>query len=170
MTNKKGDILVNYMQYPTQQQFIEAINLIQQSVEGERGDAQFYQWLIDNVPSEGLTRAQRKEIVDIIKSIRDDEMGHNIVWKQMYREFTGREARPKEEEFEPPESFQEGIKKALFGESNAVRRYRQILSGLPNNYYRDKAFNILTDELRHADLYNFIYTNVLNLEDTETYC
>lgn len=153
---------MNYMQYPSQRQFMEAVNLIGQSVEGERADAQFYQWLIDNVPTEGLTERQANEIVGVIESIRDDEMGHNKVWKQMYRDFTGREARPKEEEFEPPESFEEGIKKALFGELNAVKRYRQIMSGLPNNYYRDKAFNILTDELRHGNLYNYIYTTVLH--------
>lgn len=46
------------------------------------------------------------------------------------------------------------------GELKAVERYRNIRAGLPNRYYRDMVFEILTDELKHASKYNFI----MNLE------
>lgn len=35
------------------------------------------------------------------------------------------------------------------------------MGGMPNLAYRDMVFNILSDELRHANLYNYIYTTVL---------
>ncbi len=45
---------------------------------------------------------------------------------------------------------------ALNGELNAVKRYRVIMGGMPNLAYRDMVFNILSDELRHANLYDGI--------------
>lgn len=148
--------------YPTPQGFINAVNLIEQSVEGEKYDALFYEWLINNIPTEGLTSKQAKEIKDTIMSIRDDEISHNQVFKEMYKRFTGKEANPEEKEFVAPASFVDGILMALNGELNAVKRYRVIMEGMPNLAYRDMVFNILSDELRHANLYNYIYTTVLN--------
>jgi rubrerythrin len=74
------------------------------------------------------------------------------------------DAKPEEEEFVPPENIVEGILKALNGELNAVKKYREIMNGMPNLYFRDKVFNILTDELRHGSLYNYIYTTVLDAQ------
>ena len=147
--------------YPTPQGFINAVNLIEQSVEGEQYDALFYEWLINNIPTEGITSKQAKEIKDTIISIRDDEISHNKVFKEMYKIFTGKDANPEEEEFVPPASFVDGILMALNGELNAVKRYRVIMGGMPNLAYRDMVFNILSDELRHANLYNYIFTTVL---------
>ena len=46
----------------------------------------------------------------------------------------------------------------MIGELNAVKTYREIMEGLPSLYHRDQVFNILSDELRHGNLYNYIYT------------
>ncbi|MGL5314675.1 MAG: hypothetical protein ACRC92_15600 [Peptostreptococcaceae bacterium] len=148
--------------YPTPQGFINSVNLIEQSVEGEKYDALFYEWLINNIPSESLTSEEVKSIKDTIISIRDDEMSHNKTFKKMYKKLTGKEATPEEKEFVAPASFVDGIVMALNGELNAVKRYREIMAGMPNLAYRDKVFNILSDELRHGNLYNYIYTTVLN--------
>lgn len=148
--------------YPTPQVFINSVNLIEQSVEGEKYDALFYEWLINNIPNESLTSEQAKSIKDTIISIRDDEMSHNKTFKKMYKRLTGKEATPEEKEFVAPASFVDGIVMALNGELNAVKRYREIMTGMPNLAYRDKVFNILSDELRHGNLYNYIYTTVLN--------
>lgn len=143
--------------YPTPEQTQEAIDLIEKSVESEAADAMFYEWLIGNIPK-NLNPMQQQEMREIIKGIRDDEMAHNKVFKTMYKQLAGREAEPEEEEVMLPGSFLEGISKALKGELNAVKTYRKIMAGLPNNSYRDSVFNILTDELRHGNLYNYIYT------------
>lgn len=148
--------------YPTLKQYQEALALIQDSIEGERADAMFYDWLIDNIPERNLSPSDVKNIEDTIQSIRTDELGHNVTYKNMYRQLTQKEAEVKEEEFVPPANFMEGISKALYGELNAVKKYRTIMAGLPGNYYRDQVFNILTDELRHGNLYNYIYSTVLN--------
>ena len=155
--------MFNY-NYPTSQSFMNSINLMQQSVEAEKSDALFYEWLINNIPTDILTKSQAKEIKDTIISIREDEISHNKMFKKMYKQLTGMDAKPVEEEFVPPENFVEGILKALNGELNAVKRYREIMNGMPNLYFRDNVFNILTDELRHGSLYNYIYTTVLDAQ------
>lgn len=116
--------------------------------------------LINNIPTDTLSKKQVSKIKKIIESIRDDELSHNKSFKKMYTNITGKEALPQEKSFVPPESFRVVIEEALDGELNAVKKYREIIEELPSTYYRDKVFNILSDELRHSNLYNFIYTNI----------
>lgn len=146
--------------YPNPIQLQNSINMIGDSIESEKKDAQFYQWLIDNIPAQDLSSNQVKQIKSIIESIRNDELNHNKMFQNMYHQLTGNIVTPIDEEFIPPESFEAGITDALMGELEAVKKYRLIMSGLPSLYYRDIVFNILTDELRHADLYNYIFTNI----------
>ncbi|MEG0775108.1 ferritin-like domain-containing protein, partial [Clostridium sp.] len=133
----------------------EALKLAKQAVQGEREDELFYDYLICIAPS--------KEEKDIIKSIRDDERKHNKMFRAMYKYYTGEDIRTsKDEGFDKPCSYIDGIKKALFGELSAMERYRIIRAGLPDRYFRDMAFEILTDEMKHATKYNYILN--LNLE------
>lgn len=145
--------------YPSTAQFKEAINLINSSIEGEKADAMFYEWLLQNIPTD-LEEAQRMDIAQTIQGIANDEKLHNEIFKSMYRQLTGNEAIVEEETFQPPANFTEGIIRALKGEMEAVRKYRKIMAGLPDNSYRDQVFSILTDELRHGVLYNYIYTTI----------
>ena len=148
--------------YPTPKGFFNSVNLIEQSVEGEKYDALFYEWLINNIPTQGLTPEQVESIKETIISIRNDEMSHNKTFKKMYKRLTGKDATPGEKEFIAPASFVDGIIMALNGELNAVKRYRVIMEGMPNLAYRDIVFNILSDEIRHSSWYNYIYATVLN--------
>ncbi len=128
---------------------LDALDLVRTAVEGEREDELFYDYLISVAPSQ--------EEVNIIKSIRDDERKHNKMFREIYAYFTGDEIQAEENpRFEKPRSYLEGVKKAFFGELAAMERYRNIRAGLPVNYYRDMVFEILTDELKHADKYNYI--------------
>ena len=61
-----------------------------------------------------------------------------------------------------PKTYLEGLKKALFGELKAVEKYRVIREAMPNRYYRDILFEIITDELKHSAKYNYLYT--INLD------
>lgn len=126
---------------------------VRKAVKGEREDELFYDYLISEAPT--------NEEKDIITSIRDDERRHNRLFRRIYQDFTGMEV-PKsdeEEKFEVPESYIDGIKKALFGELAAVERYRSIRRGLPRGvFYRDILFDIITDELKHASKYNYLFT------------
>jgi rubrerythrin len=133
----------------------EALKLVKKAVQGEREDELFYDYLICVAPS--------KEEKDIIRSIRDDERKHNKMFRAMYKYYTGEDIRASKDDcFDKPPSYIHGIKKALFGELSAMERYRIIRAGLPDRYFRDMAFEILTDEMKHADKYNYILN--LNLE------
>ncbi|MGL5750848.1 MAG: ferritin family protein [Paraclostridium sp.] len=148
--------------HPMQQQYIKAIQLMEESIELEVLDAMFYEWLTNSIPAKNLTKSQMESIKETIISVREDELNHNKTYKQIYKQLTGKDVKMKEEEVViVPDSFLEGIEKALTRELNAVKQYRQILAGISDTEYRDKVFNIITDELRHANLYNYIYTTVL---------
>ena len=131
----------------------EALTLIENAVSGEREDELFYNYLISEAPSQ--------EEKGIIESIRNDERKHNQMFRSMYQDLTGQTiTSPTDVEFEKLSSYIEGIKKALFGELSAVERYRNIRAGLPSQYYRDMVYEIITDEQKHADKYNYL----LNLD------
>ncbi|RKP51600.1 ferritin-like domain-containing protein [Cohnella endophytica] len=127
----------------------EALAGIKKAVQGEREDELFYDYLISVAPT--------KEEQEIIVSIRDDERKHNRMFRQIYRDITGQEiTAPQDTAFNKPQSYAAGLQKALFGELGAVERYRDIRAGLPDRYHRDMVFEILTDEQKHADKYNFL--------------
>ncbi len=127
----------------------EALRLVKKAVQGEKEDEIFYNFLISEAPT--------KEEKDIISDIRDDEMNHNKMFREIYYYFTGEELpRNTKADFKEPENYVEGLKRALFGELAAMERYRIIRAGLPSEYYRDMVFEILTDELKHADKYNYL--------------
>jgi rubrerythrin len=133
----------------------QALSLAKQAVQGEREDELFYDYLISVAPSD--------EEVEIIESIRDDERKHNKMFKAIYKYYTGEEIETSMDiDFEEPRSFIDGVKKAFFGELSAMERYRIIRAGLPDRYFRDMVFEILTDEMKHATKYNYILN--LNLE------
>ncbi len=134
----------------------EALKLVMQAVQGEKEDEIFYDYLISVAPT--------NEEKDIISSIRDDEMKHFKMFREIYYYFTGVELpMSTRSDFKAPENYIDGIKKAFFGELAAMERYRNIRAGLPSEYYRDMVFEILTDEMKHADKYNYILN--LNVEN-----
>ncbi len=139
----------NQMMYNTQLQ--EALERVKEAVQGEREDELFYDLLISMAPT--------VEEKDIITSIRDDERRHNREFRKIYKDFTGMEIPTVEDEsFERPESYIDGIKKALFGELRAVERYRDIRKALGMGPQRDVLFDIITDELKHSSKYNYLFT------------
>ena len=53
-------------------------------------------------------------------------------------------------------SYKEKLEKALFGELDAVVRYRRIMGTMPSGNSYTLLMSIMTDELRHASKYNFL--------------
>ena len=60
-----------------------SLMLMAEAVQGEQEDRLFYDYLISVAPTQ--------EDKDIIASIRDDEIRHNLMFKQMYKMYTGQE-------------------------------------------------------------------------------
>lgn len=128
----------------------QAIEFIRQSVAGEREDELFYDNLIKQAPSE-------KE-KDIITSIRNDERKHNKILREIYYSFTGQmlPQAPSVPNIDSNLSYEENLEKALFGELEAVVRYRKIMGTMPSGNNYTLLMSIMTDELRHANKYNFL--------------
>jgi rubrerythrin len=133
----------------------QAIELIKQSVGDEREDELFYDTLINQAPTEN-----EKEI---IRSIRDDERKHNQILRDLYYSFTGQvipqNAAPINVTSDNQMSYKENLEKALFGELNAVKKYRRIMGTMPSGSSYTLLMSIMTDELRHACKYNFLIHN-----------
>ena len=133
----------------------QAIGLIKQSVGNEKEDELFYDLLIKQAPSE-------KE-KNIIKSIRDDERKHNQILRRLYYEFTGQiiPVDPLTNEASSNiDDYKSNLEKALFGELDAVVKYRKIMATMPSGSSYTLLMAIMTDELRHANKYNFIIQNI----------
>jgi rubrerythrin len=130
----------------------ELLRLLEQAVAGENEDRIFYKGLIELAPT-----AADKEI---ITGIRDDELSHYKQFRLIYHELTGKEiSQPAESTTEEqPQSYMAQLRKALFGEIGAVKRYRVIRSLLSTRAHRDMLFNIITDELTHMGKYNYLIT------------
>ena len=131
----------------------QAIGLIRQSVGNEKEDELFY----DNLLKQAQTEKQR----EIIISIRNDERKHNKILRDLYFSFTG-EMLPIDMSMpaiDTKTSYQENLEKALFGELDAVAKYRKILGTMPSGNSYTLIMSIMTDELRHASKYNFLIHN-----------
>lgn len=132
----------------------EAIRLIKQSVTNEKEDEIFYDTLIKQAPTE-------KE-KNIIISIREDERKHNKILRELYYEFTGQIISPNTSIVEENQNrdYKANLEKALFGELDAVVKYRKIMAQMPSGNSYTLLMSIMTDELRHASKYNFLIQNV----------
>ena len=129
----------------------QALDLIKEAVQGERNDELFYDELIKLAPN--------PEQAAFIASIRDDERGHNQMFRGIYSEITGQEIMGiSNEQYHRVESYDVGLQIALQGELSAVEKYRKIWFGLPLGIYRDTVYGIILDELKHANKYNYLLT------------
>lgn len=131
----------------------QAIGLIRQSVSAEKEDEMFYDTIIKQAPTE-----REKEI---IRSIRDDERKHNQILRRLYYGFTGQmlPADTLSSEWNNNMDYKSNLEKALFGELDAVVKYRKIMGTMPSGNSYTLLMSIMTDELRHASKYNFLIHN-----------
>ena len=157
--NGSGEIITLY----------QAIGLIKQSVGDEKEDEMFYDTLIKQAPTE-------KE-KDIIRSIRDDERKHNQILRRLYYEFTG-QMLPADTVTNVPNSnmdYKSNLEKALFGELDAVAKYRKngqvelILRAMELYGYNLKFMvndNDITNEerSRKQDKLEYTYQQIITLQ------
>ncbi len=128
-----------------------ALMAVRQASEGEATGRAFYDYLISAAPSQ--------EDKDIITGIRNDEVKHLKLFAQLYFDITGEklpmvQAAP----FEQPASYCAGLKQALLGAQYAVVKYRKVLFAMRNRRHINMVTEIITDELRHLGLYNYLFS------------
>lgn len=130
----------------------QAIELIRKSIGDERNDELFYDRLIE--------QAQTEKEKSIIQDIRDNEKKHNMILREVYYDFTGQMLQNNmnmmQENMQNNLSYTENLEKALFGELEAVNKYRKILSAMPQGKCYTLIMSIMTDELRHSAKYNYL--------------
>lgn len=129
----------------------EALDSIKTSVGDEREDEIFYNHLIEIAPTESDK--------EVIRSIRDDEKKHNQILREVYYKLTGQRIPESTQQVDPnieKLTYKEALEKALFGELNAVVRYRRIMGAMPDDESYTLLMSIMTDELRHANKYNYL--------------
>lgn len=140
---------------PTQNQLDEAIVMIRDSVMDEVNDEMFYNALIN--------QAIEQEDKDIIASIRDDEMKHNKLLRDVYYSLTGVTLpQAKSTQTLEPMSYLENLKRALMGEIEAAAKYRKIMSAMPDKRNYANLMEIMVDEIRHSSKYNYLITKNLH--------
>ena len=124
--------------------------MIKASIASEKDDEIFYSVLLSQAPTE--------EDKKIIMSIINDEKKHNKMFKELYQELT-KQTLPQSMMSRSNNSSSEYLKnleKALFGELAAVEKYRQIMAAMPDKKKYSMLMEIMTDELKHANKYNFL--------------
>lgn len=130
----------------------QAIDLIRISIMDEKKDESFYSLIMEQAPTE--------EEKNIIMSIRDNERKHNSILRNLYYNFTGQmipmDYSQVGVESGNDMSYTQNLEKALFGELDAVEKYRRILGTMPSGDSYTLIMSILTDELRHASKYNYL--------------
>lgn len=161
MQNNFTDIRVDNEPWPLtfqnkSSQYIlsKAIEQVKEYITDENEDEMFYDNLISLAPSD----EQKKIIADI----RDDERIHVKIFRKIFTQLTGvvlPMAMPnmKKTEYENM-TYMDGLKKALFGELDAIKKYRETIAYMPNKELYDMFMYVLTDEIRHADKYNYLIT------------
>lgn len=129
----------------------EALEMIRNSVLNELEDELFYSALIN--------QAIDQEDKEIIMSIRDNEIKHNKILRDVYYSLTGTSLpQPRQTNEMGAQTYIQNLKKALMGEIEAADKYRKILVAMPDKQNMFHILEILVDELRHADKYNYLLT------------
>lgn len=126
----------------------KAVEGLLNSIKNEKEDEFFYTNLIEMAPDYAKYT---------ISSIRDDETRHNEILRFVYSNITGEVAKNSDENVQIQEmTYAEGLEKAFFDEIAAVKKYRRIMGAMPNTKLHTLLMSIMTDELRHASLYNYL--------------
>ena len=129
----------------------EALELIRKSIADEKQDEIFYSALIEKAPDDNAKK--------IITDIRDDEKNHNEILRFIYSNITGEvfnDINNNENKINEETTYAQDLENALFSELDAVKKYRKIMGAMPSSKMQTLIMSILTDELRHANKYNYL--------------
>ena len=146
---RRPDLPADPFPYAYPQNRTLALELIREAVLGEAEDQDFYGQII--------RAAATQEERDILSGIRKDEMKHSELLRKLYYELTGQMLKsPVPYKNATRMTYCQALKKSLLGEVAAISKYRKILFGMQERRHINMLTEILTDEIRHADLYGLL--------------
>lgn len=130
-----------------------AIEKIRNLIEGKKGEQEYFERLLLVTPEE------EKEILMLIK---EDEKKHDEILRFIYSNLTGetlpvnmadsQNMNSSEEELD----YKKEIQQNFMDKVNAIAKYRKIMGAMPNSKMHTLFMAILTDEIRHSALYNYL--------------
>jgi rubrerythrin len=127
------------------------LEMIAYAAEGEAAAVKYYTRL-----SEMLSGQDKKTVHNIAL----DEAKHRRLFEELYTAISGARlpyGGNSHEKPEPAEFSAEIFEERLYDELGDAEFYRQIYFALVNMDYRDILFEIMTDEMRHAQLMTFLH-------------
>lgn len=132
----------------------EALEIIKNSIADEAEDASLYNMMIN--------QAMQNEDKEIITSIANDEKKHNMMLRQIYFSLTGINLpMSKEITLNNQNTYIKNLRKSLFGELEAAKKYRKVLGAMTDKENYNKLMEIMIDELTHASKYNYLITKYM---------
>jgi hypothetical protein len=155
--------------YPDTDQLQNIIYMIGESIISKEKHLQFFQWLIDHVmiselsPIPSLSLSEAKEVIILLEFIRDEELKHLVSLQNLYFRLTGSYPPIYEGVFYPPVNLVAGLENALMENLDSVKKYRLIMNGLSSSSDRDTISSIISDELNHINLYNYLLIHFANI-------
>jgi rubrerythrin len=127
-----------------------ALMVMKQAAEGEANVRAFYKTMISLAPSD----AER----EIIEGICRDDLKHFSLLRQIYYDIAGEKLAPVQaEQAALPGLYADGLMTGLMGEQQAVVAYRKVMFAMRSRRHINMMTEIITDELRHLGLYNFLF-------------
>jgi hypothetical protein len=158
--------------YPNPIQLQNSINLIQDTINSMEQDLLLYNWLSDKMPIsvfQALPSPNAEElydIIEIVESLENDNINNSNLLKEIYYQLTGTQANIEQGfYFVPPRDLFTGIYDTIVKTTKYVKQLRLIMFGLPNYYYRDALFSIISDELNHGTLLNYVYSKLIRIQN-----
>ena len=136
-----------YMEMPKNK---SVLDLIVQAMKAERHDAVKYKMMMEMTTD--------PEIKKQTNFAYEDELKHYQMFRQIYYQLTGRVVNiPLPAEVEKYANIMDAVKSSIEGENEAVDLYRDIHAMIPNQHMRDMVFEIITDEIEHANRFVYSY-------------
>jgi len=162
--------------YPNPIQLQNSIYLIQDTINSMEQDLLLVNWLSDKIPISVFQTLPSpnaemiKDILEIIESIKIDLINNSNLLKEIYYQLTGTYAQIDQGYyFVPPRDLFTGIYSAIIKATEYVKQLRVIMFGLPNYYYRDSLFSIISDELNYGILLNYVYSKLIRIENEQNF-
>ncbi len=112
----------------------------------------FYEALEDMAPS---------KYRGFVSHAKNDEMLHVRLLSKLYRKLTGRHPNVLVEKTQFS-SYKDGVELAFRSELEAAELYRDMYLCTRVPEIRDILFRTMTDEMEHAQRFNFLYTLAIN--------
>ncbi|WP_304341531.1 hypothetical protein [Metaclostridioides mangenotii] len=160
--------------YPNPIQLQNSINLIQDTINSMEQDLLLFNWLSDRIPISQLqtlpspNAEELNDIIEIIESLKNDFINNSNLLKEIYYQLTGTHAIIEQGYFfVPPRDLFTGIYDSIVKTTKYVKQLRLIMFGLPNYYYRDALFSIISDDLNHGTLLNYVYSKLIRIQNAQ---